>query len=215
MNVGLLGVGGCIALFALIGGCAAPGGGEASRTAAQGTDPRYDAAGQKAVKLTQTARGAQITFDSRVLFETAKADIRGDGNIALDRVASLVKERTTAKLLIEGHTDNTGTVQLNQRLSEQRAESVRAGLLSRGVAAARIQAKGIGQAQPVADNATDQGRAQNRRVEIVMLGESAERIGGKEEEERLASGLDKFLKDAEGMVRGVFNRLTGGDAKPQ
>ena len=206
-----------IATTALVAGCATPGDGTAGSapSGAQGADPRYDANAQKAVKLSQTARGAQITFDARVLFETGKADVRGDGTVALDRVATLVKEKTTANLIVEGHTDSTGTAQVNQRLAQQRADAVRAALVTRGVAATRIQARGIGPSQPVADNATEQGRALNRRVEIVMLGESAERIGGKAEEERLASGLEKFLKNAEGMVRGVFDKLTGGDAKPQ
>lgn len=217
MNFAFVRIAALMAISALVGGCAAPGGagGTSSGGAAtQGADPRYDANSQKAVKLTQTARGAQITIDSRVFFDTGKAEIRGDGVVALDRVASLVKEKTAANVLIEGHTDNTGSAQLNQRLSEQRAESVRSGLVARGVPAARMQAKGIGFSQPVGDNATEEGRAQNRRVEIVMLGESAERLGGKAEEERLSSGLEKFLKDAEGMVRGVFDRLTGGGNKP-
>lgn len=206
-----------LVMAALVGGCAAPSGNSAAGagTGAQGADPRYDAAGQRAVKISQTSRGAQITFDARVLFDIGKSDIRGDGIVALDRVAGLVKEKTNANLVIEGHTDNTGTPPLNQRLSEQRAESVRAGLASRGVPIARLAAKGIGQTQPVGDNATEQGRAQNRRVEIVLLGESAERIGGKAEEERLASGLEKFLRNAEGLVRGVFDRITGTESKPQ
>lgn len=205
---------GLLVLTALVAGCAAPGSDSTASAATQGTDPRYDANAQRAVRLSQTSRGAQITFDARILFDTGKAEIRGEGNVALDRVARLVKEKTTANLVIEGHTDSTGTAQLNQRLSEQRAESVRAGLLARGVPTARLAAKGIGQTQPVGDNATEQGRGQNRRVEIVLLGESAERIGGKAEEERLASGLEKFLKNAEGLVRGVFDRITAGEPKP-
>ena len=97
----------------------------------------------------------------------------------------------------------------------QRADSVRAGLIARGVQPARMQTKGLGFSQPVAENTTEDGRTQNRRVNITLLGESVERIGGKAEEERLASGLEKFLKDAEELVRGVFDKLTGNEKKPQ
>lgn len=204
----------CMSLAVLfVSGCATPT--RTAQTANQGVDPNYDASKQKAVKLTQTNRGAQITFDARVLFDTGKADVKGDGQVAIDRVATLLKEKTAANLIIEGHTDSTGAAQLNQRLSEQRADSVKAGLVSRGVQPGRIQTKGMGFSQPVADNATEDGRSQNRRVEIVMLGETVERIGGKAEEERLASGLEKFLQNAEELVRGVFDKLTGNDKKPQ
>ena len=194
----------------ILSGCvAAP----VQRPANAGIDPNYDASKQKAVKITQTARGAQITIDARVFFDSGKAVIKDDGLVLLDRTVTLLKEKTTANLVIEGHTDNTGSAQLNQKLSEQRAESVRAGLVSRGIQNTRIETKGMGLSQPVADNSTEDGRAQNRRVEIVMLGETFEKIGGKQEEERLATGLEKFLKNAEVLVRGVFDRLTGGEKK--
>lgn len=197
-----------------LAGCATPGG-QSAKPANQGVDPNYDASKQKAVKLTQTARGAEITFDARVLFDTGKADIKNDGQVAIDRVATLVKDKTAANVIIEGHTDNVGSAQLNQKLSEQRADSVRAALIARGVQPARMQTKGLGFSQPVAENITEDGRTQNRRVNITLLGESVERIGGKAEEERLASGLEKFLKNAEELVRGVFDKLTGNERKPQ
>lgn len=204
--------GGAVLATALLLGCAAP----ATRSADTGVDPNYDANKQKAIKLTQTARGTGITVDARVLFDTGKAEVKGDGQVALDRIATLLKDKTKANVIIEGHTDNVGSPQLNQRLSEQRADNVRAGLVSRGVPLARLQTKGLGLTQPVAENTTEDGRAQNRRVEIVMLGETLERIGGKAEEERLASGLEKFLQNAEGLVRGVFEGIGsvfGGEKK--
>ena len=79
-----------------------------------------------------------------------------------------------------------------------------------------MQTKGFGLSQPVAENITENGRTQNRRVQITLLGESVERIGGKAEEERLASGLEKFVKDAEAMVRNVFgaiDKLVTGEKK--
>lgn len=200
------------AIAIILSGCATV---PAQRSANAGVDPNYDVSKQKAVKLTQTNRGAQITFDARVLFDTGKAEVKSDGQVAIERVATLLKDKTAANVIIEGHTDSTGAAQLNQRLSEQRADSVRTSLVSRGVQPGRIQTKGMGFSQPVADNATEDGRSQNRRVEIVMLGETVERIGGKAEEERLASGLEKFLQNAEELVRGVFERLTGNEKKPQ
>lgn len=172
-------LGGATVVAALLLGCAAPV--TKSTSADSGVDPNYDATKQKAVKLTQTSRGAEITFDARVLFDTGKAEVKSDGQVAIDRVASLLKERSAANVLIEGHTDNVGAAPLNQKLSEQRADSVRAGLVARGVPQARMQTKGFGLSQPVAENTTEDGRTQNRRVQITLLGESVERIGGKAE----------------------------------
>ena len=70
---------------------------------------------------------------------------------------------------MEGHTDNTSTPAHNQQLSERRAQAVVAALTQQGVAASRLQAAGFGQTRPLADNATEPGRAQNRRVELVKL----------------------------------------------
>jgi len=208
----LIVLGSSVFVTALLLGCATP----ATKTADKGADPNYDASKQKAIKLTQTARGTGITVDARVLFDTGKAEVKADGQVAIDRISTLLKEKTTANVIIEGHTDNTGSPQLNQRLSEQRADSVRNALVARAVPLARLQTKGLGLSQPVAENTTEDGRAQNRRVEIVMLGETLERIGGKAEEERLSSGLDKFLKMGETIVKDVFgaiDRFVGGDKK--
>jgi outer membrane protein OmpA-like peptidoglycan-associated protein len=203
-----------ISALILLTGCAAPAlRGVATAPTNPGVDPNYDASKQKAVKLTKTDRGYQMTFDARVFFDTGKSVIKEEGMEAMNRAATLLKEKTTANILVEGHTDNTGSAQLNQKLSEQRADSVRAGLVSRGVANSRIESKGLGFSQPVAENTSEDGRAQNRRVEIVMLGETFAKLDVKQEEERLASGLEKFIKGAETFVRGVFDRITGGGEK--
>jgi outer membrane protein OmpA-like peptidoglycan-associated protein len=85
----------------------------------------------------------------------------------LDEVATLLAGELSWKLLIEGHTDAQGEADHNQRLSEARAAAVRDGLVERGVAAARLRTVGFGESRPVGDNATEVGRAQNRRVELV------------------------------------------------
>ena len=102
---------GAIAAVALIfSGCAAP-----PTAAPTGEDPNYDKAGRvNAVKVVQTARGVQITSDERVLFETGKSDIRSEANVFIDKVATILKTRTKANVLVEGHTDNVGSAVFNQ-----------------------------------------------------------------------------------------------------
>ncbi len=102
-----------------------------------------------------------------ILFDTDSARLRSESLATLDEVVRLLGAETAWKITIEGHTDSTGTAAHNQTLSEQRAASVRTYLVSKGVAAERLSSTGLGQTKPVADNATELGRAQNRRVELV------------------------------------------------
>jgi outer membrane protein OmpA-like peptidoglycan-associated protein len=101
-----------------------------------------------------------------MLFDTDAATIRAVSHAVLE-VASLLAAETSWKLLVEGHTDAQGDVAHNQRLSESRAAAVRDELIRRGVDAARLRAAGYGATRPVGDNATEIGRALNRRVELV------------------------------------------------
>ena len=102
-------------------------------------------------------------------FDTAKAIIKSDSVAQVDEIASLLKGNPKLKLSIEGHTDNTGTPEGNRKLSDERAKAVREALMTKGIEAARLQSKGFGQDKPVADNRTEEGRAKNRRVELVKL----------------------------------------------
>ena len=102
-----------------------------------------------------------------ILFDTDSARIRPESLPTLDEVVRLLAGEPGWSLTIEGHTDATGTPAHNQTLSEQRAASVRDYLVSRGAASSRLNSVGFGQSKPVADNATELGRAQNRRVELV------------------------------------------------
>jgi outer membrane protein OmpA-like peptidoglycan-associated protein len=102
-----------------------------------------------------------------ILFDTDSARIRGESLPTLDEVVALLASEPSWMLTIEGHTDASGAAPHNQSLSEQRAVSVRDYLVGKGVAAARLATAGFGQSKPVADNATELGRAQNRRVELV------------------------------------------------
>jgi len=102
-----------------------------------------------------------------ILFDTDSAVIRPESRPVLDEVLELLRGEPTWTLTIEGHTDATGADAHNQTLSQQRADSVRAYLVTGGVEAARLRTAGFGESRPVADNASELGRAQNRRVELV------------------------------------------------
>jgi OmpA-OmpF porin, OOP family len=99
-------------------------------------------------------------------FDTGKAIILADSGQILSEIVKLLQQNPALKLRVEGHTDNQGNAAANQALSEKRAQAVLTWLTAHGIPAARLTAKGFGQAQPVADNATEDGRAKNRRVEL-------------------------------------------------
>lgn len=84
----------------------------------------------------------------------------------MDRLVTFMKENEGKRVTLSGHTDSIGTAAYNQKLSERRANAVKAYLVKKGVAASRITAQGFGETKPIADNKTRQGRAKNRRVEI-------------------------------------------------
>ncbi len=100
-------------------------------------------------------------------FDTGKAELKKDGVAAVKEIATLLKSNPTLKLSIEGHTDNVGDAASNKKLSEARAKSVTAAIVASGIDAARLSAAGFGQDKPVADNRSEEGRAKNRRVELV------------------------------------------------
>jgi OmpA-OmpF porin, OOP family len=100
-------------------------------------------------------------------FETGKATIQPSSDDSLNQVVIMLQQNPDLKLRVEGHTDNQGNAAANQALSEKRAQAVVTWLVANGVDAARLKAQGFGQSKPVADNSTDDGRAKNRRVELV------------------------------------------------
>ncbi len=102
-------------------------------------------------------------------FDTDKADIKPEARPAIDEVFKLLKINPALKLIIEGHTDNNGTAEYNERLSAARAKSIAGFLTKVGIAASRLKPLGVGQNKPIDDNSTEEGRAKNRRVELVKV----------------------------------------------
>jgi OOP family OmpA-OmpF porin len=102
-------------------------------------------------------------------FDTNKSELKEDGEAAVKEIATLLKQQPTLRLSIEGHTDNVGDTQANRKLSQARAEAVLAAVKAQGIDAKRLAAKGQGADIPIADNRKEDGRAKNRRVELVKL----------------------------------------------
>lgn len=100
-------------------------------------------------------------------FDTGKSDIKPESLPIIEQMAALLKDNPSLKLSVEGHTDNVGSASSNKTLSEQRAKAVVAAVAGKGIDAGRMSAVGWGQEKPIADNRTEEGRAKNRRVEIV------------------------------------------------
>lgn len=128
---------------------------------------------RQVMRQAVTASGLMnaLQADGRVAlyinFDTNKAVIKDDSRPVLDQVAALLGENPSLKLSVEGHTDNTGTPERNKTLSLERAKAVVAALTAAGIDAKRLATAGWGQEKPLADNGTEEGRAKNRRVELV------------------------------------------------
>jgi outer membrane protein OmpA-like peptidoglycan-associated protein len=120
---------------------------------------------------SETARGL-IVHMSDVLFDTGKYTLKPDTKIALAKVAGILQAYPGLKLQVEGYTDSVGSDDYNQKLSESRSGSVKDFLVSQGVSINNITSSGYGKQDPVADNSTSQGRAQNRRVQMVVSGDA-------------------------------------------
>lgn len=126
------------------------------------------------LEASAEAWGAALESTGRIRiyginFDTAKATIRPDSEKVLGELLKLLQQKAGWNVLIEGHTDNVGAKAANLALSRQRSESVIAWLAAHGVDKARLSSAGLGDTKPVGDNTTEEGRARNRRVEIVRL----------------------------------------------
>lgn len=124
---------------------------------------------EEIAKIKEEQRGLVITLDGAVLFASGKTALLPIAQSKLDKVAEVLQQQSDdKKIVVEGHTDSVGSDDNNLKLSQKRAESVRTYLVSKGVQPDRISAVGKGETTPVADNKSPEGRANNRRVEIVV-----------------------------------------------
>jgi outer membrane protein OmpA-like peptidoglycan-associated protein len=103
-----------------------------------------------------------------IFFDVNKFDLKPASLSELDKVVQLLRDNPTVKIQISGHTDNVGKAADNLKLSDNRSKSVVAYLVSKGIVATRLSAKGFGATKPVAGNETEEGRAQNRRTELTV-----------------------------------------------
>jgi OOP family OmpA-OmpF porin len=124
-----------------------------------------------ALKAKDTERGLVMTLQEGVLFEYNKAELKPGAMRSLEPLMTFLREYPDRRLIIEGHTDSTGSDSYNLELSQRRAEAVRNFLAVNGINADRIVARGYGESYPVTTNATEAGRQQNRRVEVVIAHE--------------------------------------------
>jgi outer membrane protein OmpA-like peptidoglycan-associated protein len=122
------------------------------------------------LQTTDTPRGLVVNM-ADVLFETGKYALSVDAQLKLAKLSGIIQAHPGLNLAIEGYTDTTGTPDFNLKLSQQRADAVRQFLITQGLSPDTITSKGLGQADPVADNSTAGGRKLNRRVEIIVSGQ--------------------------------------------
>lgn len=151
---------------------------EANRSAENANAVRERLRGQlnSVLATSETARGLIVNM-SDVLFDTGKYSLKSTTQISLAKVAGILQAYPGLKLQVEGYTDSVGSDMMNQKLSENRADSVKSFLIAQGVQPDNISSTGYGKSNPVADNGTASGRAQNRRVQLVVSGDA---IGVKE-----------------------------------
>lgn len=122
----------------------------------------------KTLAVKADARGTVITLSGGLVFATGQATLLPGAQTQLNQVADALKTQAEHHFSVEGHTDNQGTDKVNNELSARRAHAVREYLIVRGVASAAITATGFGSSRPIGDNRTSEGRAMNRRVEIIV-----------------------------------------------
>jgi outer membrane protein OmpA-like peptidoglycan-associated protein len=131
----------------------------------QAAEIERDIAGAKVERIGE---GIKITFDSGILFDVDRADLKYDSKSELAQLATILNKYSDTNIMLAGHTDSTGAAEYNMRLSERRAQSVGDYLTIQQVDPNRLDVRGFGMNEPVADNDTVAGRALNRRVEVAI-----------------------------------------------
>jgi outer membrane protein OmpA-like peptidoglycan-associated protein len=123
-------------------------------------------------RVERVGESIRVVFDSGLLFSTNSATLNADSQRNIEKLSKILEHYADTNVVIEGHTDSTGTEAANQTLSERRAESVSSLLRTYGVSERRLTAIGYGETRPVATNETEEGRRQNRRVEVLIYANS-------------------------------------------
>lgn len=137
-----------------------------------------------ASSVKEEPRGLVVTLSGSLLFASGRSDLLPAARSRLDQVADALREVKDQRIVIEGHTDSRGRDDYNEDLSYLRADSVRSYLISRGIPPEQIEARGYGESRPIADNSTPDGRANNRRVEIVLPRTPSRGVGGSGQQQR-------------------------------
>ncbi|WP_375415928.1 OmpA family protein [uncultured Hymenobacter sp.] len=119
--------------------------------------------------VERVGEGIKITFASGILYDTNSAALKPAAVANIDEMAATMQKYADTNILIEGHTDNSGSDAINQPLSQRRAQSVANELMAKGVESERVETKGYGSSQPVADNTSATGKSANRRVEVAIF----------------------------------------------
>lgn len=145
---------------------------ESARSDAQAALERARELSEQVAELEarQTERGLVLTL-SEVLFDVGRANLKEGGLRTVGQLATFLQEYPERVVLVEGHTDTSGSLQLNMDLSNRRAEAVKSALMQRGISGDRVRTVGLGPEFPIAGNNTAAGRQQNRRVEIIISDE--------------------------------------------
>lgn len=148
---------------------------ERAREAAEEARQRAQELAERVNELEaqQTERGLVLTLGD-VLFDVDEATLKPGGQRAVTELSNFLQEYSERSVLIEGHTDNTGSDSYNQELSQRRANAVRQALIAQGIAGTRIRSLGLGEQYPKASNNSNAGRQQNRRVEVIISDKSGE-----------------------------------------
>lgn len=129
----------------------------------------------KGATVERVGEGIQVTFASGLLYDFDSDVVKPEARANLRELAASLHKYPDTDLVIIGHTDQVGTIDYNQALSERRARSAAAYLVSQGVSGARIDARGLGETEPIATNDTEAGRMANRRVEVAIFASQAYR----------------------------------------
>jgi len=120
-------------------------------------------------EVIDAGEGLIVKFDSGILFDTGKSDLKDAAKTNIQNLAATMKNNPETNIMVIGHTDAVGSDQFNMNLSQQRATAVKSYAAAQGIASSRLSTVGKGESEPIADNSTETGKSQNRRVEIVIV----------------------------------------------